>query len=178
MKQLFLVHLIFLATSAIAQKEGRFQMTVSEDSVGLSGTLEVRFTLENARAQKWNPPTFDGFDAQGPSQSTSVSIVNGDMSQTTTYTYYLKPQSVGAFKIGAAKITTDAGDFSTDAKQIVVLEQFESSKPKSSARQRNPYGFNDAADPFDLFRRAPQPQPQQRGSEQKPTRKKYELEKI
>jgi hypothetical protein len=178
MKQLFLLHLVFLATFAIAQKEGRFQMTVSEDTVGLSGMLEVRFTLENARAQKWNPPTFEGFDAQGPSQSTSVSIVNGDMSQISTYTYYLKPKSIGTFKIGAATMTTETGDLSTDSKQIVVLEQFESSKPKPALRQRNPFGFNDAEDPFDIFRRAPQPQPQQRGSEQKSTRKKYELEKI
>jgi BatD DUF11 like domain len=176
MKQLFLVHLIFLATSAIAQKEGRFQMTVSEDTIGLNGTLEVRFTLENARAQKLNPPLFEGFEVQGPSQSTSVSIVNGDMSQISTYTYHLKPKSVGSFPIGAAKMTTDAGDLTTETKPIVVLEQFESSKPKPSLRQRNPFGFNDAEYPFDLFRRAPQPQ--QRGSEQKPARKKYEVEKI
>jgi BatD DUF11 like domain len=175
MKKLFLLYIVFLAHFAMAQKEGRFQMSVSEDTVGLNGTLEVRLILENAQARKFTPPHFDGFEAQGPSQSTSVSIVNGDMSQISTYTYYLKPKSVGAFKIGAAKIMTETGELVTELKQIVVLEQFESSKPKSAVRQRNPFGLNDSEDAFDIFQRAPN---QQRGSDKKTARKKYEVEKI
>ncbi|MEN9609896.1 MAG: hypothetical protein RLZZ628_710 [Bacteroidota bacterium] len=175
MKKLFLLYFIFLAHFAKAQKESRFKMTLSEDTIGLNGSLEMRLTLENAQARKFNPPNLDGFEVQGPSQSTSVSIVNGDMSQISTYTYYLKPKSVGVFKIGAATVATETGELASESKQIVVLEKFESSKPKSTARQRNPFGFNDSEDAFDIFQRAPN---QQRGSDKKPARKKYEVEKI
>ena len=146
--------------SIFAQKEGKMTVEVSSDTVGLDGSLAVTFTIENVENPKFDPPLFDGFEAQGPATSSSMSVINGAVSQKISYTFYLTPKEKGTAKIGSAK----AGDLKTEEKNIVVVEHFEAPK---KARQRQ--GFFDDDDSF--FGR---PMPQQKPEK----KKKYEIERI
>jgi hypothetical protein len=149
-----------------AQKDAKINIEVSSDTIGLNNTLEVAITVENAKAKNFNPPSFEGFRVQGPSTSTSMSIINGDMTQSSTYTFYLTPREKGSFKIGSASVDTEGGTLKTDEKEVVVVENFDP-EIKPQKRQQSIWDDN----PF--FSR---PMPQQRVPEK--TKKKYDTEKL
>jgi BatD DUF11 like domain len=149
------------------QKDASFNVAISSDTVGLNGSIEVVFTIENAPNKQFTPPSFDGFEAQGPSTSMMTSIMNGAMKQTASYTFYLTPRSVGSFKIAPVSLDTEGGVLKTEEKTIVVLEHYDAeTRPKQ--RQR---GLFDGNDDF-FFRRSPPPPPVEK------TKKKYQTEKI
>ena len=153
--------------SISAQKEAKISIAVSSDTIGLNNTLEVAIVVENANVKRFNPPRFEGFEVQGPATSTSMSIVNGDMTQSATYTFYLTPREKGTFKIGSASVDTEGGVLKTEEKEITVVEHFEPAfKPQK--RRQNMWDDN----PF--FQRPTTPEP--RIQEKK--KKKFETEKI
>jgi BatD DUF11 like domain len=157
------------------QKEARFTMSVSSDTVGMNGGLEVTFTLENAQTKQFNPPNFDGFEAQGPSTASSMSFMNGDMSQKISYTYYLTPKTQGNFVIGKATVETDGKTLETESKNVVVVDFYEA--PKRRNQNRNPF-FNDDDNDFPRAfpRERAMPRPQKPDAQDK--KKKYSTEKI
>ncbi len=163
MKKWLLIFSLCLPLSMAAQKDAKISMEVSSDTIGLNNTLEVVITVENAKVKHFNPPSFDGFDVQGPSTSTSMRIINGDMTQSATYTFYLTSREKGAFKIGSASITTEGGTLQTEEKNIVVLETFD---PEIKPRQR----------PQSLWDGNPSFTPEARAKAK--SKKKYETEKI
>jgi hypothetical protein len=165
-KFIFLV--AFLGPLSIwGQKDASFNVAVSSDTVGLNGTIEVVFTIENAPNKQFKSPSFDGFDAQGPSTSMMTSIMNGEMKQTASYTFYLTPRTVGNFKIPSVSLDTEGSLLKTEEKTIVVLEHYDAeTRPKQ--RQRSLFDSND-----DFFFRRSQPQPPA-----EKTKKKYQTEKI
>lgn len=168
MKKIWLYLLcLSLPLSMVAQKEGKISMEVSSDTIGLNSTLEVSITVENTQIKRFNPPQFEGFKVQGPSTSTSMSIINGNMSQSATYTYYLTPLEKGTLKLGAINVHTEGGILTTDEKEIVVLENFD---PEVKPKKRRQSLWDE--DPF--FRRST-PQPPRTLEKSK---KKYETEKL
>jgi hypothetical protein len=164
-KILFLITLFSpLSISALfAQKKADFTVEFSSDTVGLDGSLEIVFTLENAKLKKINPPSFEGFDVQGPSTSSMTSIVNGEMSQKMSYTFYLTPSKIGHFTIGEASVELDKGVLTTEKRDIQVVEHYES---KAKPKRRN---FFDEDGFFNS-------RPKQRAPEKE--KKKYETERI
>jgi hypothetical protein len=156
------------------QKSPAITVEVSGDTIGLNGTLEVQFTIENAKVNKWTPPAFEGFEVQGPSTSSMMSMVNGDVSQKMIYTYFLTPRKTGRFTIGKASVNTERGELLTGEKDIVVLKEYVGrTKPKNHSF----FGDDDDDDLF--FRRRSQPAPPQTPTRpETPKKKKYETEKI
>jgi hypothetical protein len=77
----------------------------------------------------------------GPSQSTQVSIINGRMTQTRSWTYALQPQGEGPAQVGPVK----AGEETAPAISIEVVAG--SVRPRQPARRRDPFG----TDPFEDF---------------------------
>jgi BatD DUF11 like domain len=163
-KILFLIIFTPLSIATLlGQKEASFSMEISSDTIGLDGSLEVTFTVENAKLKKFNPPNFDGFEVQGPSQSSMTSIVNGEVSQKMSYTYYLIPNKKGHFTISEASAELDKGVLTTGKKDIQVVEPYE---PNVKPKHRN---FFDEDGFFNN-------RPQQRKPEK--DKKKYETERI
>jgi BatD DUF11 like domain len=166
-KKIILIISTLIPLSIWGQKDATFNVAISSDTVGLNGTIEVTFTLENAPNKQFTPPSFDGFDAQGPSTSMMTSITNGSMKQTMSYTFYLIPRAVGSFKIGSVSIDTEGGLLKTEEKTIVVVEHYDVEiRPKQRSR-----GLFDSNDDFFFHRPTPPPTPD------KP-KKKYQTEKI
>jgi hypothetical protein len=175
MKKIQFLFLFSIQTLCLwGQKSPTFTIEVSGDTVGLNGTLEVQFIIENVQVKKWTPPAFDGFDVQGPSTSSMMSVVNGDVSQKMIYTYFLTPRDIGRYTIGKVSIHTEGGELSTVEKEIIVLKNYVGhKKPKN-------HSFFDDEDEDDLFfRKHTTPSPPQ--TPKKPEtlkKKKYETEKI
>ena len=156
-----------LLDSIAAQKTAKISIEVSSDTIGLNNTLEVAITVENAKVKRFNPPNFQGFRVEGPSTSTSMSIVNGDMTQSATYTFYLKPTEKGTMTIGSASVDTEGGVLKTDEHEIIVVENFD---PEIKPQKRRQSIWDD--NPFFQRQTIPEPRVQEK------KKKKFETEKI
>jgi hypothetical protein len=93
----------------------------------------------------------------GPYQSTQVSIVNGRMTQTRSWTYALQPRAEGPAVIGPVT----AGEETAPAIRIEVVAG--SIRPQEPARRADPFGRDPfGTDPFEDFfgrRRQPRTEP-------------------
>lgn len=112
--------MLFCFATSLAQ-EVSFSAEVSTNSVLLGNYIELKITLENANGKAFSPPEFADFDIiSGPNQSRNTTIINGDMTQMLTYSYYIKPRSVGNFFIEPATIQVKETTLETEAIEIIV----------------------------------------------------------
>lgn len=94
--------------------------------VGVGQAFRYQVTL-NEKPSKISSPNFANFDVlNGPSQgsSTSVSIVNGQMSKSSsyTYTYTLSASKEGSYTIPPMTFTVDGSSVKSNSVTIKVVE--------------------------------------------------------
>ncbi len=86
-----------------------FTATASSTKVGEGEQFEVSFTYSGAdinAVANFQAPNFKDFLVlSGPNQSSSMQIINGAVSGSRAFTYYLQPRSMGKFTIGSAAIS-------------------------------------------------------------------------
>lgn len=107
----------------------------------------VTVTLDDLRAEgDVLPPDFAPLRlVGGPQTSTSVQIINGNMSRSTTYTYYLSADAEGTFVILPFGVETSEGWLET-APLRVSVEAGAPAAPR--ARERSPFpGFEELLPP-------------------------------
>lgn len=82
----------------------RFEAKVSRDQLGINERLRVDFEM-NDDGDNFRPPSFEGFTVVGgPNQKVSQSFLNGKMSFSKTYSFYLQPKERGKLEIGQAEV--------------------------------------------------------------------------
>lgn len=157
----------FLITAAAQDKPIKFSVQVSTDSILMGNFFEVKFTLENANGQNFEAPHFnDHFNVvSGPNFSTSMNIVNGNMTQSMTITYYLEPRDIGSYYIQPASVEASGKVLETSPLEVLVVPnpdgiQQNPSRKSDSFRPNwgNPFDFNFDF-PFPEFRNVPPPPP-------------------
>lgn len=158
--------MLFVAIGANAQTP-KFTATVSKTTVALNSKFKVEFKLENAKGSNFEAPEFKDFEiVGGPSTSSSMSVINGVVTQSISYVYYLKPKEVGDFTVKAAKVSVDGKDLKTDKVRIKVVEESDEQENEKEDMQSN--------DPFKDFFYRQMPTPQQQKPQKKP-RKTYQI---
>ncbi len=110
--------------------------------VSVGEQFRVVFKL-NARPQEMNPPAFDKFYIlAGPSTSTSssIQIVNGQMTQTYefSYTYILEAVEEGQFTICSATARVSNKEYKTNPVEIEVVKGTTRQSAPSRAQQGEP----------------------------------------
>jgi len=125
--------------SSFAQK---FYVTSSLKEVPENFTFDISFTVENGNLDKFTPPNFNGFDVYGPSQSQNISIINGNVSKSFSYTYTLQPKKQGSFTINAANAVINGKTFSTQPIAIKVIAP-QQKQTQNRRRQQNYDPFED-----------------------------------
>src|ERR1700742_1775646 len=117
-----LIFWIALLTGLFVSGQVKFTTVASSQEVGRGDYLQVEFVVENARQiEELTPPDFPGFHiAQGPIQSSGMSIVNGNMSQYKGLSFVLQPTSTGRFTIGGASATVDGKHMRSNAVVINI----------------------------------------------------------
>ena len=134
MKHLFwAAAFLFVSVAAFAQKV-EFEANAPA-VVAVGEAFRIEFSL-NAKPEEFVPPTFDGFDVvAGPtlSEGTSVSIVNGNVTKTSsfTYTYVIQASSVGKASISAASVRVDGKSYGTQP-----LTKLRSGRAPAEAKSR------------------------------------------
>jgi BatD DUF11 like domain len=120
--------------------------------VGVADMIELTLTVEGQLLEEVPlPPLTNARVVSGPSVSTQVSILNGQMTQSRTWTWVLKPGSAGKAEVGPARAKFASGEQSAPAIPIEVVAG--SVKPSRPSRRTNP--FTDpfgAMDPFEGMR--------------------------
>lgn len=122
MKKLILLSLFLGVAGWGLAQSASFKVQLSTDSLLLGNYTEVSFTLENANGRNFQAPSFEGFQiVGGPNQSSSFSMVNGAVSQSLSYTYYIEPLEIGNYYIEPASIETDEGILETQPIEVIVV---------------------------------------------------------
>jgi len=178
MRRLLTLLLTFGAFLLTAQKNPVFKVEVSTDSILMDNYFEVKFTLENADSRQFTPPSFEDFQVlSGPNTSSSMSIVNGDMTQSISYTYYLKPKDIGNYYIAPASIEADGQTIESEPVEVMIHPNPDG--VIQTPTQRKSRMFDPFDDDFfkDFERRMPMPLPREQEKEADKTKKKKRVVK-
>jgi len=109
--------------SLTAQTEVTFEAFVDAKKIVADSYFEVSFTLKNAEGSQFRPPSFRDFVVvAGPNRSMRRSIIQGQRSMETGFSYTLQPRTTGRFTIGSATINVDGKTYKTQPVTLEVVE--------------------------------------------------------
>lgn len=106
-----------------AQGEPRFYAEASPLEVAVGEPIRVSFKLENgSNAARFTPPDWAaaGFVQLGSSQSSNISIVNGQTTASIAYSYTITPTETGTLTIPALSIRAGDQELSTQPIQVTA----------------------------------------------------------
>lgn len=131
---------VAMVAMAVAQVAAAQEISVqAPQSVYQGDNFTMRFTV-NTQVKDFRGPTFKGFSTlSGPntSTSTSISFVNGQMSNSTsmTFTYTLRADLEGTYTVGAASCSAD-GKKLTSKPFTVKVEKLSAAQQKQRQQQQ------------------------------------------
>ena len=112
----------FLALIQQVSFAQEFTASVNETTVSDNERFQISFTFSGSSINnltKFSPPAFENFMIlSGPSQSTSIQIINGAQSASLTYSFIIQAKSIGTFTVGSASIMQ--GDDKYESKPIKI----------------------------------------------------------
>lgn len=110
--------ILLLANTVFAQT---FSASVNKNSVKVGETFQISFTVENGNMSNFQPPSFQDFNLMGgPNQSNSMQYVNGKMTRSVAYSYYLQAKKEGTFTIGPAQANISGKNLKSNPIEISV----------------------------------------------------------
>ncbi|MFH1004110.1 MAG: BatD family protein [Bacteroidota bacterium] len=118
MKKYFSILILFLTAYFLhAQK---FTATVNRNKIAVGEVFQLDFNI-NANAKNFTPPSFNNFTIySGPNQSSSMQIINGSISQSFSFSYYLAAKKEGTFTIGPASVIVGNNKLESNSISIEV----------------------------------------------------------
>ncbi|SDA59195.1 Oxygen tolerance [Algoriphagus alkaliphilus] len=99
------------------------QIELGADEIGLNETFTIKVTLANDKIKSYDQfPEIPGFQKQGISQSSSMNIINGQMSSSNSIIQYYKPSRKGQFTLGNFSVLINGALFDSPGKRITVTD--------------------------------------------------------
>jgi hypothetical protein len=128
--------LLFTCFSLMGQ-DAYFAVRVSSDSILAGQQLRVEFEISNINGV-FTPPDFSDFRiVSGPNTSSSFSMINGTVTQKSSYAYTLKANTPGKSIISPARVKTENQEYLTQEIEIIVLGPDEVLSPEQSGANRS-----------------------------------------
>lgn len=125
--------LFLLISSFVFSQTPSFIAQVSKNKVAVGEVFQIAFTINGAGGNVSLPDLNKDFNiAGGPNQSNSMSMVNGNISQSTTISIFLAAKKEGKFTIGAASCVSGSSKLETKPFYIEV--------GKGATQQNTPQG--------------------------------------
>ncbi len=113
-----------------------FQQQLSRDTVLYGNYIELKYTIENVNGD-FQAPDFEGFSiVSGPNVSSQFTMINGAITQSSSYSYYLRPLEEGIITIGSAHLENGEDLWSTESMTITVLPN-----PDGTIQNNRGYGW-------------------------------------
>ncbi|MCA9407688.1 MAG: protein BatD [Candidatus Omnitrophica bacterium] len=114
---------VMMHTPLCHAQEVRLEAEISSTKITLDGSLQLTLTVYNHKnAEPIVLPAIEGFDANYRGQSSRVSIVNGQYSNSVSFTYVLYPQKTGQFTIPAIVTEIEGQKYSTQSISVEVID--------------------------------------------------------
>jgi hypothetical protein len=147
---LSVLSVLFLAATAA---ELNFSADVDQTTVGLGEQLQLTVTVEGTNiggVPRPQLPALEDFSQLGStsSQSTSISLINGRMTQqqTISFIYFLSAKRVGNLTIPACKLDFKGTTYQTQPIAITVTKESQAA-PAPPQQRQSPFGFPDRPPP-------------------------------
>lgn len=119
-KSLLFSILIAMSTSLFAQVD--FKVQSSKTTMAVGETFQITFSV-NTTGNSFRPPAMKEFRRlSGPNTSTSMSWVNGNMTQSIAYSFILMAVQEGDYTIEPASIQVNGVEYKTQPLKIKVTK--------------------------------------------------------
>ena len=128
---IFVCSLFLFSGLAVAQD---VQIELGPAEIGLNETFTIKVTLSNEKIKSYDQfPEIPSFQKQGISQSSSMNLINGQMSSSNSIIQYYKPSRKGTFSLPSFQISINGQAFSSNGKEITVGDAASTNSGRSSA---------------------------------------------
>ena len=98
-----------------------FSVDISADTILAGNMLNVTFTANNIAGQ-FEGPDMQGLEVVGgPNTSTSMSMINGDVTQSATYSYTILCNDIGELTILPGYLNTGSETYETEPISVLVV---------------------------------------------------------
>ncbi len=116
---------LILVLSAALNAQKAVKMSVSATEIFKNDAFELEIKLENfdSDVNIQYPQFADLAKLSGPFQSSSTSIINGNMTKSLSLNYQFAPKKTGKITIEPAVVTDGKGTYTSNAVTITVFEQ-------------------------------------------------------
>lgn len=122
LKYIQAVFICALASISLIGQDAKLTVEISSDTLPIGNFIQLKYTLENASGS-FEMPELDGLRVvSGPNTSSSMSMINGEVTQSSSYTLYLEPFDIGTAVINPAYINTEQGRIESGPIVINVLD--------------------------------------------------------
>ncbi len=120
-------HLVLIFCLALLAGHQAFgqevKVDLGPDQIGINETFTIKVTLSNEKIKSYDQfPEIQGFQKQGISQSSSMNIINGQMSSSNSIIQYYKPTRKGQFTLGKFSVLINGQAYSSPGKRITVAD--------------------------------------------------------
>ena len=129
-----LLYIISLTNNSFGQK---LTAQTSKAKVAVGESFQISFSL-NSSGSNFVAPALNDFNVySGPNQSTSMSYINGAMSQSITLSYIIAAKKEGKLTIGPASVNVNGATIQSNSFNVEVV--------KGAVNQQNQGNNNQAA---------------------------------
>ena len=126
-----------LALTVQAYADDKVTFTASApDAVAVGDQFRLSYTVNTQKVKNFRVPSIKGFDVlMGPSRSYSMQSINGNTTETLTFTYILLAQKEGEYTIPGATITANGDQMLSNSVKIKVLPADKANSSQSGNAQ-------------------------------------------
>lgn len=123
-KKLITIIIVCFFTAIVYANKIEMYSSVNKTSVALNETLQLTISIkgDSKSLPYFSAPTLKDFNTYGSSQSKSMSIVNGQVTNTVSYVYTLSPKKEGEYEIPSFKLDYDGQTYETEPIKITVSQ--------------------------------------------------------
>jgi hypothetical protein len=133
MKKIVNILLIVVAAANVSLAQ-KLTASASKTRVAVGETFQISFAL-NANGSNFKAPSLNDFDVySGPNQSSSMSFINGVMSQSITLSYIVAAKREGKLTIGSASVVANG---TTIQSNPITIEAVKGSSSAGSSGNNN-----------------------------------------
>ncbi len=121
-KKIITVIVVCFFTAVVYASKFEMYSSVNKTAVALNETLQLTISIkgDSKSLPYFSVPTLKDFNTYGSSQSKSMSIVNGQITNTVSYIYTLSPKKEGEYEIPSFKLDYNGETYETEPIKITV----------------------------------------------------------
>lgn len=137
MRKIICLWIALLALTVQAYADDKVTFTASApDAVAVGDQFRLSYTVNTQKVKNFRAPSIKGFDVlMGPSRSYSMQSINGNTTETLTFTYILLAQKEGEYTIPGATITANGDQMLSNSVKIKVLPADKTNSSQSGNAQ-------------------------------------------